>query len=416
MRTVCFVARGDFESRPGGDTVQWRMYERVAREAGLRATTWFDDSSIPPADVYHALNVDRPIELYPKLAEVKLRGRPFILSTIHHPHEWMTKYYASEPSGGALGSLLHHSALGRSVAARETIKEIVTVARDRRIARLLALIPSWRQRVRWLLRNADRIMLLTDSEATYIRTDFGYEIPNPQQVILPNWSEGLGDASDGKPDAIAALPEPPVLVVGRIEARKASLRVARLAERARRHVIFVGRPLRDDGAFTRDFHVAMQRNQYSKWIAGVPRSMLGAFYRHSSFLLNVSFVEVSPLVDVEALALGCPVSTTMYAMHHQLLPPDTPLCDPYDDRSILDRLEWRPGRLPPRQLVDREMCARRLVDTYLALANGSGGSSEQYPVHPHGEHRDGSADAQEPAFTRRESPNYVPFDRAPDAL
>ena len=52
------------------------------------------------------------------------------------------------------------------------------------------------------------------------------------------------------------------------------------------------------------------------------------------------------MVDVEALALGCPVSTTMYAMHHQLLPPDTPLCDPYDDRSILDRLQWRPGRLP----------------------------------------------------------------------
>ena len=103
-RTVCFVARSDFESRPGGDTVQWRMYERVAREAGLRATTWFDDLSIPPADVYHAFNVDRPLELYPKLAEVKRRGRPFILSTIHHPHEWMTKYYMSQPSGALSGA------------------------------------------------------------------------------------------------------------------------------------------------------------------------------------------------------------------------------------------------------------------------------------------------------------------------
>lgn len=259
-RTVCFVARGDFESRPGGDTVQWRMYERVVREAGLRATTSFDNSSIPPADVYHAFNVDRPLELYPKLAEVKRRGRPFILSTIHHPHEWMTKYYMSQPSDSAHGSLLRRSALGRSVPARETVREIVSVARDRRIALLLALVPSWRQRVRWLLRNADRIMLLTDSEAAYIQTDFGYEIPRPQQVIVPNWSEGLGDASAEKPDAIAGLPEPPVLVVGRIEARKASLRVARLAERARRHVIFVGRPLRDDGAFARAFHLAMQRN------------------------------------------------------------------------------------------------------------------------------------------------------------
>ena len=30
--TVCFIARRDFESRPGGDTVQWRMYDRAARE------------------------------------------------------------------------------------------------------------------------------------------------------------------------------------------------------------------------------------------------------------------------------------------------------------------------------------------------------------------------------------------------
>ena len=367
MLTVCFVARGDFESMPGGDTMQWRMYERVVREAGLRPTTWFDDSSIPPADIYHAFNVDRPLELYPKLAEVKRRGRPFILSTIHHPHEWLTKYYST----GARGSLLYRFALGRSIPARETIREIVTVARGRRIARLIALIPSWRQRVRWLLRNADRIMLLTDSEATYVQTDFAYEIPRHQQVIVPNWSEGLGDASAGKPEAFAGLPEPPVLVVGRIEPRKGNLRISRLAEQARRHVVFVGLPLNGDAAFARAFHVAVQRSQYSKWIAGVPRSMLAAFYRHSSFLLNVSFVEVSPLVDVEALALGCPVSTTMYAMHHQLLPPDTPLCDPYDDRSILDRLQWRPGRLPPRQLVDREMCARRLVDTYFALAHAS---------------------------------------------
>ena len=228
--------------------------------------------------------------------------------------------------------------------------------------------------MRWLLKNADRITLLTGSEASYVQTDFAYEIPCHQKVIVPNWSEGLGDASVEKPDACAGLAEPPVLVVGRIEPRKASLRIARLAERVGRHVVFVGLPLHGDSAYVRDVEAAVRRSRYSKWIAGVPRSMLASFYRHSSFLLNASFVEVSPLVDVEALALGCPVATTLYAMHHQLLPPDTPVCDPYDDRSILDRLQWRPGRLPPRQVVDREMCARRLVDTYLALAHAGDGA------------------------------------------
>ena len=174
-------------------------------------------------------------------------------------------------AAGRSGSLLFRSALGRSRPALETIREIVTVARERRIDRLPALIPSLRQRVRWLLRNADRIMLLTDWEATYIQTDFCYEIPPDQQVIVPNWSEGLGDASAGKPDAFASLPEPPVLVVGRIEPLKGSLRIIRLAEVARRHVVFVGLPLHRDGAFTRAFQGAVQRSQYSKWIGGVPR-------------------------------------------------------------------------------------------------------------------------------------------------
>ena len=373
--TICFVARSDFEAVPGGDTVQWRMYERVVREAGLGVATWFDDSPMPAADVYHAFNADRPLELYPKLAEVKRRGRPFVLSTIHHPNEWLTKYYTSQPSAEALGSLLHRSGLGRSMPARETIREIVAVARDRRLGRVRALMPSWRQRVRWLLRNADRIMLLTASEAAYLETDFACAIPRHRQVIVPNWAEGLGEAAAERPDAFAGLPEPPVLVVGRIEPRKASLLISRLAEQARRHVVFVGVPLNRDGAFARTFQATVERSRYSRWIAGVPRAELASFYRHSSFLLNASFVEVSPLVDVEALALGCPVATTIYAMHHQLLPPGTPLCDPYDARSILDRLQWRPDRLPPTRLVDRELCARRLVATYLELAGGGDGLS-----------------------------------------
>jgi glycosyltransferase involved in cell wall biosynthesis len=396
VRTVCFVARADFESRPGGDTVQWRMYERVVREAGLRPIAWFDDAPIPPADVYHAFNVDRPLELYPKLGEVKRRGRPFILSTIHHPHAWLAKYYASEESAGAIGRLLHGSLLGRSMPARETIREIVAVAREPRFGRLLALMPGWRQRARWLLRNADRIALLTGSEAGYVQADFACEIVRERQVVVPNWPEGLGEQTAARPEAIAGLPEPPVLVVGRIEPRKGSLLISRLAERARRHVVFVGRPLNGDSAYARTFAETVRMSQYSKWIDGVPRTTLAAFYRHSSFLLNASFVEVSPLVDVEALSLGCPVSTTKYAMHHQVLPPDTPLCDPYDEGSVLDRLQWRPRRLAPIRVVDRETCARSLVETYLELANACDGSRGKYPSALRGERRFVSDGAGEP--------------------
>ena len=95
---------------------------------------------------------------------------------------------------------------------------------------------------------------------------------------------------------------------------------------------------------------------------------MAAFYRHSSFLLNASLLEVSPLVDIEALQFGCPVTTTKYALHHDLLPPRTPVCDPYDDGSIVDRLRWRPARLPPGSPVDGERCKQDLVETYRVLS------------------------------------------------
>jgi glycosyltransferase involved in cell wall biosynthesis len=169
------------------------------------------------------------------------------------------------------------------------------------------------------------------------------------------------------------LPEAPVLVVGRIEPLKNSLRICRLAESARRPLVFIGLPLHADSTFCATFEAEMRRSRYCRWIRGVPRSTLASFYRHGSFLLNASYVEVSPLVDIEALALGCPVATTKYALHHEWLPPDTPICDPYDDASILERLAWRPHHLSPRHVVDRDACAAELVRAWRDLARSSRG-------------------------------------------
>lgn len=95
---------------------------------------------------------------------------------------------------------------------------------------------------------------------------------------------------------------------------------------------------------------------------------MAPFYSHGSFLLNASFVEVSPLVDIEALAFGCPIVTTRYALHHEWLPPNTPVCEPYDDDSILEWLDWRPERARALPVVDAERCRQALVDTYCELA------------------------------------------------
>ncbi len=369
--TVCFIARTDFESKPGGDTVQWQMYDRAARGAGLKTTAWFDDSPVPRADVFHAFNVDRPLEPYPKLVQVKRLGAPFILSTIHHPHEWLARFRRLQPPSGVLGKLLYRSPIGRSVPISEAAREAAMLVLHGRLTRLGDLVPNWIKRVRWLLASAERLALLAEAEAAYLRTDFGCEVRPAQSLILPNWVEEVGAPSAAAPRLFAELPEAPVIVVGRIEPRKNSLRICRLADVARRHVVFIGRPHPGENAFFEAFREALRRSRYARWIPGAQRAEMAQFYCHASFLLNASLVEVSPLVDIEALAFGCPIATTKYALHHGLLPPNTPLCEPYDDQSILERLRWRPHRLQPRHVVDGEKCKHDLVGTYLDLAQST---------------------------------------------
>lgn len=378
--SVCFVARTDFESKPGGDTVQWQMYDRAAREAGLKTATWFDDTPRPQADVFHAFNVDRPLELYPKLRQVKRSGLPFIISTIHHPVEWLATFRRLQPPSGLLGRLLYRSPIGRSVPASETVREVALLVVQRRLSHLSDLVPSWLTRAQWLLNNADRVALLTQREGTQLRHDLACAFRADQTLVLPNWVDGVGEANTVRPSLFDELPEAPVLVVGRIEPRKNSLRICRLAEAAQRHVVFVGRPHPSERTFAEAFRHAVQRAQYCRWLPGVRRPEMAQFYGHSSFLLNASLVEVSPLVDIEALAYGCPIATTRYALHHELLPPGTPLVDPYDDEEILERLQWRPGRLLPRHVVDAEKCKRDLIETYLTLARTNEGTADDRQV------------------------------------
>jgi glycosyltransferase involved in cell wall biosynthesis len=107
--------------------------------------------------------------------------------------------------------------------------------------------------------------------------------------------------------------------------------------------------------------------QFARWIPGVPREELAGFYAHASFLLNASYVEVSPLVDIEALMFGCPVTTTRFALHHCLLPAGTPVCNGYDDVDVSSHLAWRPGRRAPVNVIDAAKVQGDLLEIYRRL-------------------------------------------------
>lgn len=369
--TVCFVARLDFVAKPGGDTVQWQIYDRTARAAGWRTVAWFGDEPMPEAEVYHAFNIDRPLELYPKLRQVVEQGRPYLLSTIHHPNAWLEKFRQLHPPGGRWGRLFYRSPLGCSVPVGESIKEVVRLGRQRRLGKIRDLFPGWGARVRWLLRHAAQVTLLSPAEEKCLAADFGFAPVSGQTVVVPNWVEGIAEGSAPAQDLLEQARDA-VLVVGRVEARKNHLGLVQLLERAGQKALFIGRPNPNEGAYAQAFAAAIAACRHVRWLPGVPRETLGAFYRVGRFLLNASFVEVSPLVDIEALACGCPIVTTRYALHHDLLPSGTPAVDPYDESSVRRCLDFPPERTPPRMVIDPARAQQTLLEAYRRTAGQVG--------------------------------------------
>lgn len=369
QQTVCYVARLDFVAKPGGDTVQWQMYDRTAQAAGWRTMTWFGDEPMPVADLYHAFNIDRPLELYPKLRAVRRAGRPFVLSTIHHPNDWLEKFRLVHPPSGRMGQLLYRSPFGRSVAASESIKEIARLVQQRRITRLLDVVPSWSARVRWLLEEASFITLLSRKEADFLQLDFGFRAPPGTDVVVPNWVEGIAAAHGDVAEDLIAQARDAVLLVGRIEARKNNLNLARILEEAGQKSVFIGRVNPNEPAYTAEFSRTIEPYRHVRWITGVPRQTLAAFYGVGKMLLNGSYVEVSPLVDIEALSCGCPVATTRYALHHELLPKETPVVDPYETASLHRALAAPTARVGPRVVIDPHEAKRALLRVYADALN-----------------------------------------------
>jgi len=360
---ICFVARNDFESKAGGDTVQYRIYDRTARLAGLTTLTWFDDRPLPDADVYHAFNIDRPLELYPKMRSVVARGRPFVISTIHHPNAWVEKYISIHSPGGPFARAVSGLPFASRTSIREPIKEVVRLFMQRRMNHVSELFPPWRSRIRWLLREAAKILVLSTEERLWLERDFGVATRDDRVAWVPNWVEGI-ERKPTQLESLSAFSEAPVVVVGRIETRKNVLRVARLAEALNRPILFVGRANPNEAHYRQEFESIVKRGSYVHWIPGVPRDEMGAYYLNASFLLNASYVEVSPLVDIEAISFGCPVVTTSYALHHEILPACIPTVDPYDSGALSGVLRSRPSRIQPREVVDAAASQQQLLACY----------------------------------------------------
>jgi glycosyltransferase involved in cell wall biosynthesis len=162
-----------------------------------------------------------------------------------------------------------------------------------------------------------------------------------------------------------------LLVVGRVEPRKRQLDIAKAASELGVRTTFVGELTRSAPRYADDFCRVLDGSVSLSYMGRLaPNEVVRLMGRHR-VLLNMSWVEVQSLVDLEASAMGCHVVASSAGHSAEWLPHHVTTVDRFDvvgavrqalDLSLLD------VEPPPFEYqFSWEDAARRLLHTYSAL-------------------------------------------------
>lgn len=355
------MARDDLFTKRGGDTILCELYMQIAQNGGCEVTNWTSSSSYVEADLYHAFNIDRPLEIFPRLRMAVNHGKKFVITTLHHPNSWVERFRTEALGLDNKSKIFYKSSLGKTSRRAETIKEFVRQAIKREFEPT-TLSHSWIHRIQWILTNSAALLLQSKLEASYIMTDYGLSIPEDVLVTLPN--PAMGEVAH----IYANVKSWDALFVGRIEVRKNPFSLAMAAIEMNRRVLFIGKPNPNEPGYVAQFSRLIDNNSLLHWIQGVSREDLQVYYRQAGVLVNPSYVEVSPIVDIEALANNCPLITTIFALHHEFLPAEVIKCDPYSIDSISESLNMVHKYPGAAQIPSESEVAESLMAVYRRLS------------------------------------------------
>lgn len=303
---VDLVVRSDAFTKGGGDQVQAEAYLAEFSAIGVDARLVPFSTSIDfrPGAVVQYFNIDRGYEFIDVVHQA--RGRRLFVSSIHHSMAFVREMRNRERGLNARGVL---------AALPESFRELITYvrrllvidtgsssARVRAALRAVLSLPRYRQRIRHGLLAADGVLVLSRTELDTLQSDFRCELPN--SVLTPN---GAGPSTELVPWAAR---DRRILVVGRIEPRKRQLEVLRAAEALGIGIEFAGALNPNSGAYAAAFSDEISRSASSRWLGVMTHADTLALMGASRVLLNLSWVEVQSLVDLEAATAGCFVVAT----------------------------------------------------------------------------------------------------------
>lgn len=345
---ICFLMRSEFSLVHGGDVIQIENYKLQLESRGHSCTLLgsFPDEEF---DVYIIVNIDRPIELYAYYLKIKKINKPYYIVPIHHPIDAVS-YYEEHIKGGISGLF---ATIFRSFYTREKIKNLYRAFRGRSwyLKHIILTLPfSYVSLTAKVIRESNGLFCISEQEADSIRARFGHDFT---YCVLIN-AVAVDKVCSSTNDAVSPSDMYDVVVVGRIESRKNQVGIIKALKDSNLKVAIVGPLSVQDAKYKDDFLKLVSSHNGISYLGALPHSSLFPLLRKCKVLVNASYFEVSPLVDVEAAILGCRVVSTKNGYTKSNIE-DVSLVDPDDYGQIHAACISEIGKWPTSHMINREV-------------------------------------------------------------
>ncbi len=228
-----------------------------------------------------------------------------MLSTVHHRQRWMAEIY--KQSDRLIDRLL---ASDNPLMGRARLRDAIVGARhlasqsEMKVpTRLLSHVV--RHAAVQLLEQADLLHVLGPSEAEWLEEDFN--VPIRKTLCMPN---GVDKSFLAARETDRPGPRWDVVVIGRLERRKQTLELVKALGSAGVRSAFIGATNQNEARYVEEV-LRTARKFSTIEIAGPrPHPEISGILRRSRLHCQMGLAEVLPLVDLEAMALGCRVLAT----------------------------------------------------------------------------------------------------------
>jgi glycosyltransferase involved in cell wall biosynthesis len=372
---VQFIVRSDHVAKFGGDRLQVERYADELAVLGVRVTVVPYAPSLPlDADaVTHIVNIDRP---YDFLSAVRQSPGPFVVSPIHHELGRVRAMRHAEPLGGVrtVAGWLPESARELLAYGVRSYRGGSRTGLAREALCAASAMPRVWARVGRALDRASAVAVLAQGEAEVLMRDTGWAgrnivlVPNGRPALPVNKSPHSWSERDRR-----------ILVVGRIEPRKRQLEIAQVAAKVGASVVFLGPLSPSSPGYASDFLSVVNSAPSLEWAGEEPHEQVLSRMAGHRVLLNLSWVEVQSLVDLEAASSGCFVVASGTGHSAEWMPDHVRVFEPSEvalalaEATRLSGLVTGPPRLDYGQTWER--ASRQLLDVYRELSAPSGSSS-----------------------------------------